>query len=241
MTKYALIIGCNYIGSPYQLSGCIQDALNLRNYLLSSRDYKAEHITLLTDDTPEKPTAYNIIYHFGRLMLQTHSDADEIWIHFSGHGSQIRATDKCEYDNLDETIIPLNYQTGGISDNHIHAQLRLAAKDAKIYMTFDCCHSATIADLQYTYRFALPDVVGPYALDADIKCISGCLDEGTSADAYINGRSQGAMSVAFVENIRHTRHALALLDLMNRYLKSRGFTQIPVISSSRPLNKDSLF
>ena len=60
--------------------------------------------------------------------------------------------------------------------------------------------------------------------------ITGCRDTQTSADAFINGRFNGALTFALVDAIRRTRGRLTYLQLHDRaaaVLKKRKFEQVP--------------
>jgi len=60
--------------------------------------------------------------------------------------------------------------------------------------------------------------------------ITGCRDTQTSADAFINGRFNGALTFALVEAIRKSRGRLTYRDLHDRasaVLKARKFDQVP--------------
>jgi hypothetical protein len=41
------------------------------------------------------------------------SKCEEIWIHYSGHGSQVRDRDGNEADGMDEVVVPVDYTTAG--------------------------------------------------------------------------------------------------------------------------------
>jgi hypothetical protein len=71
--------------------------------------------------------------------------------------------------------------------------------------------------------------------------ISGCRDEQTSADAFINGKSQGAMSWAFLANLQPDVTWRKLVENMCFSLKESGYTQVPKISSGKFINLDSKF
>jgi metacaspase-1 len=65
--------------------------------------------------------------------------------------------------------------------------------------------------------------------------ITGCRDTQTSADAFINGRYNGALTFALVEAIRKTRGRLTYRDLHNRaagVLKTRKFEQVPQLEGN---------
>ena len=46
--KYAIIIGINYKDTDIELNGCINDADNIKNFLLNRCNYKNNDIKLLT-------------------------------------------------------------------------------------------------------------------------------------------------------------------------------------------------
>ena len=90
--KKALLIGINYKSIPsISLNGCIDDTINMRNMLIDAYGYDNSNIVMLRDDNPNlfiPPTKNNIMQQLQRLALQS-SNLEEIWIHYSGHGSQI--------------------------------------------------------------------------------------------------------------------------------------------------------
>ena len=53
MSKLALLIGINYIGTPQQLSGCINDITETKKILKEVYKYEEKNIVSLTDKTPE--------------------------------------------------------------------------------------------------------------------------------------------------------------------------------------------
>jgi hypothetical protein len=60
--------------------------------------------------------------------------------------------------------------------------------------------------------------------------ITGCRDTQTSADAFINGRFNGALTFALVDAIRKGRGRLTYRQLHDRaaaVLKTRKFEQVP--------------
>ena len=115
MSKKALLIGINYYETPSaRLNGCINDAVNVRNMLIDAYGYDSANITVLRDDTANnKPTAVNIVKQLTSIIAQSAS-LKEIWIHYSGHGSQINDTNGDESDLLDEVIVPSDYATAGV-------------------------------------------------------------------------------------------------------------------------------
>jgi len=74
--------------------------------------------------------------------------------------------------------------------------------------------------------------------------ITGCRDTQTSADAFINGRYNGALTYALVEAIRKTKGQLTYQDLHDRassVLKTRKFDQVPQLEGRTARFKQPLF
>jgi hypothetical protein len=66
--------------------------------------------------------------------------------------------------------------------------------------------------------------------------ITGCRDTQTSADAFINGRYNGALTFALVEAIRATKGRLTFRELHDRaggVLKTRKFDQVPQLEGRK--------
>ena len=66
--------------------------------------------------------------------------------------------------------------------------------------------------------------------------ITGCRDTQTSADAFINGRYNGALTFALVEAIRATKGRLTFRELHDRaggVLKKRKFDQVPQLEGRK--------
>jgi hypothetical protein len=242
MTKRALLIGCNYTATPTaQLSGCINDIVHMRNTLIDAYGYQDSNIyTLRDDDKNRLPTKANIINALIQVIsISTVSDI--LWIHYSGHGTQIRDTNADEFDKLDECIVPCNFNTVGvITDDEIFSIIRNAK--CQLMMCFDSCNSGTVCDLQYSMNYnngILAKSMNNTRSVANSRIImmSGCRDPQTSADAYDNvaKRGVGAFTYTLLETLRANDHKIELLPLYTKIcanLKSYGFTQIPVLSSS---------
>ena len=66
--RKALLIGINYFGTKHQLNGCINDAMNIRDYLVRDRKFSPQHhdMVIMTDapenkGTPFEPTGANMM------------------------------------------------------------------------------------------------------------------------------------------------------------------------------------
>jgi hypothetical protein len=92
--------------------------------------------------------------------------------------------------------------------------------------------------LSSAVSYSLFDIKNFSSLSCDIVYLSGCRDNQTSADAFIAGQSQGAMTWAFLKSIKSMRSNESigfLQDLTRLSLKNR-YTQVPQMSCGGPIN-----
>lgn len=231
--KRALLIGCNYNGSPNQLYGCIDDVQNVKDFLEKQCGFT--QFNVMTDNTYVKPTKQNILNAFTQMLAQTGSN-DTAFFQFSGHGMGFMDTTGDENDGQDELIVPLGAcsimdcilddEFRGIIDKHLKP-------GAKLLALFDCCHSGSTLDLKYTY--GQPDQ-NVKETAGDVFMISGCTDQQQSMDtvAMFNGvaKPSGAMTFAFLNCIKPSsgQSMQTLITQMNQFLKNNGYSQIPRLS-----------
>ena len=57
--RTAFLVGINYTGTINELYGCINDTKNVRDLLINK--YNFTNVTLLNDETSDKPTKQNIL------------------------------------------------------------------------------------------------------------------------------------------------------------------------------------
>ena len=72
MVKRALVVGCNYPGSPHQLNGCGNDASNVCSLLCEVFEYRRQDIVMMVDTDPQTtlPTGANVKVHQLKLLSQ---------------------------------------------------------------------------------------------------------------------------------------------------------------------------
>ena len=175
-----------------------------------------------------------------------------VFIHFSGHGVGITDRNNDEDDGRDEAICPVDYQKSGvITDDLLKKIFKYFNPNTKVTCVFDCCHSGTIGDLKYKLTDKNKVVISntSKACDSNIVMISGCRDNQTSADAFnVSGNRQfsGAMTSCLLECVKYRRivkgqvDACTLVNDVRSLLKKKGFSQIPIITSSREITGDTI-
>lgn len=107
---------------------------------------------LMDDGAHEEPTFANIMAAFDWIVGASRA-GDTVWIHYSGHGGSVRDNNGDEEDGMDETLIPVDFQSAGqIRDDDILKHLVKPMREG-VLMTclMDCCHSGTVLDLPYRF------------------------------------------------------------------------------------------
>jgi hypothetical protein len=238
----SLIIGINYLNTSNELYGCINDAHNLQNYLTNKYNFSANNICLLTDNTIVKPTKQNILKKYKDLLINAKS-GDKLFFTYSGHGSYIQDLNNDEIDKKDELLITIDSQA--ISDDELKSIINeCLPDDVTLFVIFDCCHSGTLMDLKYNYLCENEDLSINKKMSetkSNVFLISGCFDEKTSADAYIDNKFQGALTWSFLKTINENNNLTwkDLLINMRNLLKPK-YTQIPQLSSGKLIDINTL-
>ena len=233
--KTALLVGINYTGTINELYGCINDTKNVEDLLKNK--YNFTNITMLNDETLEKPTKQNIMKELQTLLSNTAS-GDTAFFMFSGHGTSTVDFNNDEKDGQDEVIVPIDAYSINtcIIDDELNMMIRNTLKPgAKLVALFDSCFSGTVLDLRYTYGY--PNNTNVSETVGDVYMISGCTDQQTSMDtvAPINGKemASGAMTYAFLTMVKETAIIGDLVTKMQTFLKENGYPQRPLLSSGK--------
>ena len=98
----AVLFGINYnTSADAKLRGCINDVKNIASLLKTKMNFG--EISTYTDEVSNEPvTKANIINVLTQLARECREEQiSTVWIHFSGHGSQVRDWSNDEEDGLD--------------------------------------------------------------------------------------------------------------------------------------------
>ncbi|KDN34064.1 hypothetical protein RSAG8_12852, partial [Rhizoctonia solani AG-8 WAC10335] len=268
--RKALLIGCNYPGSPSPLRGCCNDVFNIKRFLIDHFQFDESDIRALTDDQSShgeigeaKPTRAAIAEYIEWLVGDAEPD-DSLFFFYSGHGSNRPDLDGDEHDGMDEAICPTDCDTTGllVDDDLYDMLVKPLPAGAGLTALFDSCHSGSALDLPWTYEtggtIKAPEDLEPDAeaealgvedhkkrykwSPADVVSLSGCRDNQYSADSQFAGVPSGALSYAFIR-VFHKFPQMTydqLLTAVFKELKGK-FDQRPQFSCSHPLDMDLLF
>lgn len=152
-TKRAVLVGINYRGQDGELSGCQNDALNMKKYLMQVHGFQEHNMTVLLDDGRHRsPTKANILNAY-RELVRVSQPGDTVFCHYSGHGGRVRDVSGDEDDGYDETLIPLDYDRCGhiLDDDLFKILVKPMPKGVLMTCLMDCCHSGTVLDLPYRF------------------------------------------------------------------------------------------
>jgi hypothetical protein len=150
---YALLVGIEQYKSSniWNLSSCVDDALNMKRWLMDDLHVPRDNIRVLLDEKATKRAIEDtFMTHLVSNPAIEHGDA--IIFYFAGHGSSVaapsdwfhaqprRADMLCTYDHSTKTA---SARVSGITDWSLHAMLAdLAdAKGDNITVMLDCCFS----------------------------------------------------------------------------------------------------
>jgi hypothetical protein len=261
--KKALLIGINYYGSGNQLKGCQNDVEAVRLMLIEKFQFKPENIQIMKDmvDDPEHksdgcPTKNNLLAKLQELV-STAKYGDELYIHYSGHGSTTIDLNGDEPTGYDETIVGADMQQ--IVDDELSNILIVGLPTGvKLRAIFDSCHSGSVLDMPYIYDSNSDITVANRSLEEDLAkngrrinaiLISGCQDDQTSEDAWVGSdiKFEGAMTWGllkilcehgflqntFSEDMQKDCTVLTWRDLISnlrKHLEDGDYIQVPQIS-----------
>lgn len=225
--KRALLVGINKYRIPNaDLNGCVNDVEGVWKALTESFDFDPDNIRVLTD---ERATKDGILSRLEWLLSGVKS-GDELFLHFSCHGSQIRDRNNDELDDsLDELIVTHDHSWDDpLLDDQLHGLFKMLPQDAFLTVVVDSCHSGTMTrglagnPMEYKIRYLPPpfDIASrsmgrnlarrkvgaknaPNGSDTQRHILlSGCRDDQTSADANFDGVWGGALTTHLLQVLK---------------------------------------
>lgn len=249
--KRGLLVGINYVGTPYELAGCINDVNNMKEHLASlypsCKDYR-----VITDSTSMKPNRKTILDSIQWLVSDL-KEGENVYFHYSGHGGRIVDRNGDEASGMDSCIYPVDgSRVEVITDDELREYIvNKIPKGCKCFVVIDACHSGTAVDLRYLWEC---DKAGVMSYREDKKYVksegtvvflSAAHDVQTAADTVdTTNRPAGALTWALIETWKtygadiKTKY---LLWDVRQFLKERGYDQIPQLSTGSYLDLQEKF
>lgn len=258
--KKALLVGINIYKPELNanLRGCVNDVETMRKLLVDNFNFKPENIRVLVD---ERATKQGILDRL-KWLLDGAKAGDMLVFHYSGHGSQVRDRNGDELeDQLDEILCPHDLDWDDpLTDDCLADLFKQLPKGVNLTMICDSCHSGTMSkSMFHVYRTKViraPFDIQSRAYDKILPrnkmgkknkgtqrhlLMSGCKDNQTSADAYIDGRYQGAFTWALTKTIRENLDIEWQQAHINTLELLSGYSQEPQLSGDATIIFSKVF
>ena len=139
MAKKALCVGINYKGTSSALNGCINDANDWANLLVSHFDFPKPDVKLLLET---QATKVNIIAGLKALLAGAKS-GDVLVFQNSSHGTYVVDKGSDEPDRYDEAICPYDFKRNLILDDEMREIFSGLPARVRLTVLLDSCHSGT--------------------------------------------------------------------------------------------------
>jgi hypothetical protein len=220
--RRALLIGVNDYRAVPALQGSVNDIETMQEILVARWGFAPSNVRVLRD---AQGTRAGILSALQQLVAQSQPN-DLVYVHYSGHGSQVQDLNGDEPDGLDETIVPQDGRSAGvpdITDDELDAIFaRLRARSALIVL--DSCHSGTATralDIRtrsvprdtrtelYRSASVATRAIVP-RMQARYVVISGAADNQEALDGPIAGRYHGFFTYAFSRSIASSPPAASI-------------------------------
>jgi len=243
--KVALLFGINnYPGSSNDLNGCLNDIADVEKKL--NELYPSEwSIKKFSDSQVTRSVFRNEI----KNQIVSMISGQILLIHYSGHGSNVQDQNYDEADGYDETLYLYD---GNFTDDEFNSILQLIPEGVKVIIALDSCFSGSATRLySETYQKAKyipnPDIKSfkrrkKYLKSDSMKWVvfSGCQENQTSADAFINNRYNGAFTWAWLKSMDKAI-SYNSWSLSTALKLTPQFEQIPTIEGNETLRKEIIF
>jgi len=263
MARKAVLIGVNrYRMAGADLRGCVNDVRNMKAVLTGNYGFKAAQITTLLDFAATRKAIESAI---ASLVLKA-SRGDVLLVHFSGHGSNVPDNDGDEADRRDEILCPTDLDDflkktvrampQGVSLTFItdcchsgtitRAVLPPDAPVMERYLPspWDLAAVESGRRTRGTMRGSLRQSSRTSRRSRDVVAvpgmreilISGCRADQTSADAWIKGSYNGALTYYLVDVLTNARGPLTNRELhqrVNAKLARAGYDQVPQLEGQK--------
>ena len=134
--------------------------------------------------------------------------------------------------------------------------MKKLTSNTNLFCIIDACHSGTMIDLKYNLMcekidktdnnintvFKLETHQYPGTIKGNVIMISGCEDKQVSMDAWLDNKSQGALTYCVSETLRKYKYDLdyeTFIDGVYEVMKKNNFKQNPVLSSNKMIPLDN--
>ena len=249
------------------LQGCVNDARDLAGLLETGYGFPGSDISVLLDSQATKERV--VAQLNALLDRAASGELQHIVFTFSSHGTQIPDTSNDEADRLDEAFACYDINNAGdswdpatvISDDELFSLFARLPDGVLMDVVLDTCHSGTglksldllpgrrprflpaptargVAATEFSEPRALRDLV---KAGRGVKpvLLAACRADQTAADAYLEGRYNGAFTYNFIKAVRGdgTLGRADILKLVSKGLRAGGFDQVAQLEGTTAARK----
>ena len=241
--RVALLFGINnYPGSANDLQGCLNDLDDCEAKL------KAEFPDFIIKKFKDAEVTCENFYNQIKNTILTLVAGDHIYIHYSGHGTQVPSNS--EANGYHEALYLYN---GAFLDDQFQSLVAILPEGVRMTAKFDSCFSGDMLknSKKITRRFyPMPGIpirykvirkFGKKAVTKNCVVFSGCSEDQTSSDAYINGRFNGAFT--YYDNRAFNAQSTYQdeIDRLHAFLPSAVYSQNPTLDGDSILFENKVF
>jgi hypothetical protein len=237
--RRALLFGINKYGGGNDLQGCINDIEDVKSKL--NKEFSDFEIRMFKDSEVTGKTFFDTI----KQSLEVMRTGDVLYIHYSGHGTQIPSS--LEANGYHEALYLFD---GPFIDDQIQTLQSLTPENVTVVAKFDSCFSGDMLrefkdNPKYVKNKFMPlpgvrirhkvmNKIATAKAEA-LKWIvfSGCSEEQTSADAYFNGRYNGAFTYFDSKAYNSKSSYQSEISNLHNYLPSGDYEQNPAIDGAK--------
>ncbi|MBT2535179.1 caspase family protein [Arthrobacter sp. ISL-69] len=249
------------------LQGCVNDARDLAGLLQAGYGFPGADISILLDSQATKERV--VAQLNALLDRAASGELQHIVFTFSSHGTQIPDSSDDEADRLDEAFACYDINNSGdswdpatvISDDELFTLFARLPDGVLMDVVLDTCHSGTglksldllpgrrprflpaptargVAATEFNEPRALRDLV---KAGRGVKpvLLAACRADQTAADAYLEGRYNGAFTYNFIKAVRGdgTLGRAGILKLVSQGLRAGGFDQVAQLEGTTAARK----
>ena len=249
------------------LQGCVNDARDLAGLLETGYGFPGSDISVLLDSQATKERV--VAQLNALLDRAASGELQHIVFTFSSHGTQIPDTSNDEADRLDEAFACYDINNAGdswdpatvISDDELFSLFARLPDGVLMDVVLDTCHSGTglksldllpgrrprflpaptargVAATEFSEPRALRDLV---KAGRGVKpvLLAACRADQTAADAYLEGRYNGAFTYNFIKAVRGdgSLGRADILKLVSKGLRAGGFDQVAQLEGTTAARK----
>lgn len=211
----AVVVGINaYPGAP--LHGCLHDAEDVRAHLLG-RGCAPEAMTVLRDGEATRSAIVRAL----RAMIAASVPGDQLYFHFSGHGTQLPSDHPRELEGFDEVLCPVDFDfdapSTALTDTALAAICTEVPRGVAMTVVLDAGHSGAVVrrlalsgvvarEGRVKFRYLSPPLSVQVRLESrsrrvqrlrypsHVAVVSACASTEAAAETYFGVRANGAFT-----------------------------------------------